>query len=244
MSEDPKPAGWQESDTRTFLDLARYAVPYRELQVEILASLVPATEQPFDVVEVCCGEGLVSAAILERYPQAWLTAFDGSAAMIARARARCGPFGARFVAKRFDLEDRSWRRPTRAPRAVVTSLALHHLDGAGKHALFHDIYDNLTQGGALIIADIVEPASEHARAFAADAWDRVVRARARSLDGDERGFEAFEAEGWNLFRHPDPAVDKPSPIVDQLDWLRAVGFAGVDVFWMMAGHAIFGGFRP
>lgn len=235
--------GWLETDTHTFLDLARYAVPGRERQIEAMLSLIPATEEPFDVLEVCCGEGLLSEAILERFPQAWVTAFDGSMSMLRRAKARCARFGVRFEAKRFDLADRSWRQARRAPHAIVSSLALHHLDGGGKQVLFHDVQGLLTNGGALIVADIVEPASEAARAYAADAWDAAVKARSRHLDGGDRGFETFEREKWNLFRHPDPDVDKPSTLFDQLSWLEAAGFRGVDVFWMAAGHAIFGGFK-
>jgi tRNA (cmo5U34)-methyltransferase len=41
----------------------------------------------------------------------------------------------------------------------------------------------------------------------------------------------------------DP-VDKMSPLFDQLKWLEQAGFASVDVFWMRAGHAIFGGSKP
>ena len=41
----------------------------------------------------------------------------------------------------------------------------------------------------------------------------------------------------------DP-IDKPSTLLEQLRWLEAAGFAAVDVFWMEAGHAIFGGVKP
>ena len=45
--------------------------------------------------------------------------------------------------------------------------------------------------------------------------------------------------------HLDPEdIDKPSPLLTQLKWLEQAGFKAVDVFWMQAGHAIFGGWKP
>jgi hypothetical protein len=38
-------------------------------------------------------------------------------------------------------------------------------------------------------------------------------------------------------------MDKPSRLSDQFRWLEEAGFAEVDVFWMQAGHAIYGGRR-
>lgn len=53
-------------------------------------------------------------------------------------------------------------------------------------------------------------------------------------------YERFRRRQCNIFRYPDP-FDKPSPLYDQLAWLKAAGFAAVDVFWLGAGHAIYGG---
>jgi hypothetical protein len=42
---------------------------------------------------------------------------------------------------------------------------------------------------------------------------------------------------------PDP-VDMPSRLFDQLVWLRDADLTAVDVYWMKAGHALFGGRKP
>ena len=36
-------------------------------------------------------------------------------------------------------------------------------------------------------------------------------------------------------------MDKPSGLFEQLGWLEAAGFEAVDVYWLKAGHAIYGG---
>ncbi len=43
-----------------------------------------------------------------------------------------------------------------------------------------------------------------------------------------------------MYDYPDP-IDKPSRLFEQLIWLEQAGFLDVDVHWMKAGHAIFGG---
>jgi tRNA (cmo5U34)-methyltransferase len=45
-----------------------------------------------------------------------------------------------------------------------------------------------------------------------------------------------------MYRYFNPQdIDQPARLYDQLRWLEQAGFCDVDVFWMQAGHAIFGG---
>lgn len=59
---------------------------------------------------------------------------------------------------------------------------------------------------------------------------------------DLRAFDRFDGDEWNWYRYPDPG-DRPSRLLDQLKRLEEVGFEGVSVFWLRAGHAVFGGFK-
>jgi tRNA (cmo5U34)-methyltransferase len=36
-------------------------------------------------------------------------------------------------------------------------------------------------------------------------------------------------------------MDKPSGVFEQLRWLEQASFRAVDIYWMKAGHAIYGG---
>ncbi|MCB0021258.1 MAG: hypothetical protein KDE09_25855, partial [Anaerolineales bacterium] len=56
-------------------------------------------------------------------------------------------------------------------------------------------------------------------------------------------YDFFERDAWNILRHPDP-MDMPSPIHDHLRWLADAGFTAIDVYWLKAGHAIYGGQKP
>jgi tRNA (cmo5U34)-methyltransferase len=236
---------WSEAASRTFIDLGRYFVPEREQQIAAFVDLIPARDQPFSVLELCCGEGLLAGALLERFPTCTVYGFDGSPAMLEHARQQLAQYGDRFQTQLFDLADSSWRALERPVHAVVSSLTIHHLDGVEKRQLFHDIYRLLESGGIFLIADVIAPASRAGAELAAKAWDAAVRKRALEIDGNLDAVAYFEREQWNMYRHPDvDDIDKPSRLFDQLKWLEQVGFADVDVFWMLAGHALFGGRKP
>lgn len=239
MSE---PAAWSEQESQAFIDYGRFFVPERERQIASICRLIPAGQGPRTVIELACGEGLLAEAILEAHPAYQVVGLDGSTAMLGRAAARLGRFGARFTAERFDLADTAWRGRAEPPLAVVSSLAIHHLDGDQKRALFDDVFAMLAPGGAFVIADVVLIADPLAAALAADAWDAEVERRCRELGGDMAPHAFFVREGWNMYRAGQiDAIDKPSTLAEQLGWLRAAGFADVDCYWMLAGHAIFGG---
>ena len=116
------PAGWNEEDSRGFIDLGRFFVPEREEQIATVLDLIP---DPGDglLVDLCCGEGLLSRALLERFPKARVLALDRSPAMIEHVMAALCPFGRRFQAGIFDLADLSWRNDFGGPvHAFVSSL--------------------------------------------------------------------------------------------------------------------------
>ena len=237
-------SSWTETNSQTFLDYGRYFVPERERQIETICGLIPPVPSGAEIVELCCGEGLLAQALLERLPDATVRGMDGSSEMLAAAGKRLAGFGGRFQPQHFDLASSDWRAKIRDAHAVVSSLAIHHLDGPEKQALFADVYRMLIPGGVFVIADVIAPAGKQAESVAAGAWDWAVRQRSLELDGNLDGFELFQREEWNLYRHFDPDdIDKPSPLFAQLQWLAAAGFVDVDVYWMQAGHAIFGGVK-
>lgn len=231
---------WSEENSNTFIDLGKYYVPERETQLEILCALVPEIKRPFKILELCCGEGLLARALLERFPHCKVHGLDGSATMLEHARQSLDSYGERFQAHLFNLASSDWRDCVPRYQAILSSLAIHHLDHEQKQLLFRDLFAMLVSGGVLVIADVIQAASLLGNDLAAQNWDAAVRKRALELDGDMVIYERFRNEQWNMFRYLDE-MDKPSRLFDQLKWLENAGFTNVDVYWMNAGHVIFGG---
>ncbi|MDQ3785175.1 MAG: class I SAM-dependent methyltransferase [Actinomycetota bacterium] len=240
---------WGEEDSAVYRRMGAVAVPARAEQIAVVVALLPfGRDDAFRVVDLGSGEGALSAAILACYRRSSVSALDGSESMREQTQARLGRFGRRAEVRPFRLEDldgeAGWLDATEGAGGVVSSLCIHHLDDAGKKRLFEEVGLRLGPGGALLMADVVEPVRPEAAEVYAATWDRATEEQALALDGSAGRFGDFVEQRWNLYRYPDPEIDKPSPVADQLRWLREAGFETVDCFWLRAGHAVLGGYKP
>lgn len=161
------------------------------------------------VLDLGAGTGLLSRYVLEAHPTAELTLLDGAAAMLAQARSA---FGNRASYVTGDL---AGALPDGPWDAVISSLAIHHLDDDGKRQLFSRVHGGLAPGGVFVNAEQV--AAPTPALDAADlAWHRTEAMR--------RGSDATE---WSaaLARMEH---DRCATVEAQLLWLREAGFADVD----------------
>jgi tRNA (cmo5U34)-methyltransferase len=236
---------WTEDDSSLFADLGETFTPDRVEIADVVVRHIPAaTDETFQAVDLCCGAGWLSEAILTAYPNARVLALDASPEMLRRTDARLAPFAGRANTRQFDLAARDWLDTIDRPvRCFASSLAIHHLTDPGKHALFQQLHEVLEPGGAFIYVDLIEPASEIGRRYAAYAWDKHVQTASQARTGSDRAWRTFSDLEWNWFSYPDP-MDMPSRVTDILRWLTTAGFTGVDVPWVRAGHAIFAAYRP
>lgn len=235
---------WSEADSRDFIELGRIYTPARDEIRETILDLIPADQdEPFLAVELGVGAGWLSAAILERFPAARVIGLDGSPAMLRETEARLQPFAGRRELRRFRLDDNSWLAGIGTQvRCFVSSLVIHHLDAAGKQALYRDLHAHLAPGGAVLIADLMAPRGERERRYMARRWEAEVRSQSLAFSGSLDAYHRFVEQRLNWYEYPDP-MDMPSSAPEHLEWLAAAGFAGVDVFWARAGHAIYGGYK-
>ena len=243
--DSPAPA-WSEDASRKFIDLADVYVPMRDEQIRTLLALIPAQpDEAFTAVELGAGAGVLARAVLRAFPRCHYLALDGSEVMREQLRHSLAADGERVEVREFELGDETWRAALPdSLRCVLSSLVVHHLDGGQKRQLYADLARRIEPGGALLLADIVEPTVPRVAALFARQWDDAARAQSLAVVGDISAFEQFRADAWNFYtpEGADP-MDKPSPLFDQLLWLREAGFRHVDCFWMYAGHAIYGGYR-
>jgi tRNA (cmo5U34)-methyltransferase len=234
---------WSESDSAIYRAIADVAVPRRaDMTASLVAAAPHADQQPIRIVDLGAGDGVLCEALLTRFPRATATLLDGSESMRAAAASRLQRFGDRTQIAKFDLASLDWWDRMSGADLVVSSLALHHLNDAKKQYLYKAAVDRLAAGGALLVADLVDPQAAALRSAAADRWDALARHQAAELGAPEL-FTRFQDERWNHFRFRD-ATDQPSALLHHLVWLRHAGFAVVDCVWMDAGHAVFGGFKP
>lgn len=241
---------WNEDHSASFLELGDIFVPGRAEQLTTLVNLLPAeSSEIFTVVELGTGGGHLAQAILEQFPRCHYLALDGSETMREHLARRLTSFHDRLEIHPFELAEQAWHQALPSPlRCVLSSLCVHHLTGAQKRQFFVDMAQHLETGGAILLADIVEPATQQIANLFARQYDEMVREQSMAKRGNLSGYEQFCEMKWNYFIHdyglanPDP-VDHPSPLSEQLRWLDEAGFSSTDCFWMRAGHAIYGGYK-
>ncbi len=182
---------WSEVNSRSFIERARYFVPERDAQIDAVCSQLANLDRP-RILELCCGDGTLAQSLLERLPGSIVRGLDGSDEMLETAEKRLKTLGARFQPGKFDLFAFDWRGGGERYHAVVSSLAVHHLDGSGKVRLFRDVFDMLHPSGAFVIADIVRPTAPDGMVYAARIYDAIVRRQSLAFTGSLEVFEQFD----------------------------------------------------
>jgi len=138
-------------DPASYLDLMRAEVPaYGRLQ-EAVASAGDGLEVT-SLLDLGTGTGETLAAVLARHPGARATGVDRSAPMLEAARARLAGLPVELVVG--ELSD---LLPAGPFDLVVSALAVHHLEGTDKAALFARVSGALRPGGRFVLGDVVVP---------------------------------------------------------------------------------------
>jgi SAM-dependent methyltransferase len=102
--------------------------------------------------------------------------------------------------------------------AVVSSMAIHHLEHERKRSLYAEVFDLLEPGG--VFANFEHVASPTRRLHL-----------------------AFFAAIDEPLEHEDPS-DRLLDVETQLGWLRAIGFDDVDCYWKWLEMALLVGIKP
>jgi SAM-dependent methyltransferase len=102
--------------------------------------------------------------------------------------------------------------------AVVSSMAIHHLEHERKRSLYAEVFDMLEPGG--VFANFEHVASPTHRLHL-----------------------AFFAAIDEPLEHEDPS-DRLLDVETQLGWLRSIGFDDVDCYWKWLEMALLVGIKP
>lgn len=224
-----------------FVSTADLVVPRRGEQIEFILQLIPHEHtKPIRVLDLGAGQGTLTEAILQMFPNGRVVWLDGSADMMEIAEERLGKYRNRISFVLEELNGPSWLKSLKGKfDVIISSLAIHHLSDRRKRALFREIWKITKTRGAVIIADLVKAESKLLEKKYERIWLETVRRQAKEIAGIERTYEEVEAK----HREMQTGEDRPASLGAQLKWLRQAGFVDVDCFWKYACFAVFGGFK-
>lgn len=210
------------------LERGQTAIPDAALALDLVAeAAAAATPRARHVLDVGCGAGNYTLRLLGRLPGLDVTLLDLSAALLERAAERVGAATSGSVAT-LQGDVRELELGEERFDVVVAGAVLHHLRAEEEwRAVFGKLYAALRPGGSLWISDLVDHAAPELQAVMAGRYAAyLVR-----LGGEELRDVVFAEIAEQ---------DTPRPLLFQLDLLRAVGFAGVEVLHKTSCFATFG----
>ena len=196
----------------------------------VAAAAAAATPQAKSVLDVGCGAGNYSLKLLERLPNLDVTLVDLSRPMLQRAveRVSAATTG-RVVSLQGDI--REVELGSEQFDVVLASAVLHHLrTDAQWRDVFDKLYQSLRPGGSLWIFDLVESSLPAVETLMRQRYGEYLVAFKDAAYRDQ--VFAYVAK-----------EDTPRSLLYQLDLLRAVGFATVDVLHKNVCFAAFGGVK-
>jgi tRNA (cmo5U34)-methyltransferase len=190
---DRAPEEW--SDPGRVAEYLSREIPHRLTAEQMLLEALPSRVERF--LDLGTGDGRIVALVRSRHPEARAVGLDASEPMLARAADR-------FAADpQVELQAHELGLPLTVEGpfdAVVSGLAIHHLEDERKRALFGEVQALLVPGGVFANLDLVSAASPQ------------IHARFRREIG----------------RTEDDPSDRLADLGEQLRWLRDAGFSEVD----------------
>jgi SAM-dependent methyltransferase len=187
--------------------------PYRAEGESVLLAQVP--KEAHRILDLGTGDGRLLALLHVDRPQMLGVGLDLSEVMLEAAYER-------FAGEeRVELVKHDLAVPLPMLDrfdAVVSSLAIHHLEHERKRALYREVFDVLEPGGTFANFEHVASAS-----------DRLHLA-------------FFAAIGVPI-ENADPS-DRLLDVHSQLEWLRELGFDDVDCYWKWLEIALLVGVKP
>ena len=197
----PKTVGdhFDEWASRYDAEIREQVPRYDEIHDTVVSLL--SLRPPHRVLDLGVGTGFTALRILEALPGASVVGLDVSHEMLERSKQRLRAHRGRVQLRPADIANPD---VDGLYDAIVSVLAVHHLWADEKRHLFSRLWEHLTPGGILIVAD----AFQHASVRLLELYDYP------------RPTDPHEAEHDHL-----------DTTADHLAWLNSAGFASMDVAW-------------
>ena len=212
-----------------YTDMIARCVPrYDEIFFNLFYYL-PDDLHPRQILDLGCGTGNLTAAALQRFPEADIHALDLSAEILNECRSRFKD------APNVHYHQQDFSRLAFADESfdlIISSIAIHHITDAEKIKLYHKLHSLLKPGGVFVFAD-------QTRGITDEIYQKhIIRWKEEAL---KLGSTMAD---WQLWMAHQVAHDHHAPVDWHMDQLQAAGFIDVDVIWKNIMWAVILSVKP
>lgn len=189
-------------------------VPYYQKLLSLFTENLPTDFKPTRVLDLGCGNGNVTAQLIQSFPNAQYELLDASNQMINLCKNRFKGYYTDYHTTFFN--DFPFSENTYD--MVVAGFSIHHCDPSEKQELFQKIYDSLKPKGLLCFTDLMidRNAEEHTPFL--EEWKAFVLKNYPNSDK------------WEWLMEHYAKFDKPDPFDKQIIWLQNAGFTKIEPF--------------
>lgn len=224
-----------------YLNGVRGAVPLAKEQFDVILRLIKLNSKSIEkFLDIGSGDGILSSVILSAYPDAKGVLLDISEHMMNAAKEKLKEFKSNLDFINFDYSDKEWIKEVaqKSPYDVIVSgLSIHHQPDDRKKEIYAEIYRLLDHGGIFINLEHVSSTTNWVSSLFDDCFVDSLFELHRS-NGSTITREQVAEE---LYNRPDKVANILSPVEEQCNWLRNIGFRDVDCYFKIYELAIFGG---
>lgn len=214
-----------EEEAKEYDGIIKNLIPNYLGMVDILVSLLPFDkEQIFDMVGLGCGTGTVSKAVKDAFHAARVTCVDIAANMLDIAGQKVGK-DATLIQADFN----TFEFPQKYD-AVVSSLALHHLETDGdKFRFYEKIYGALNPDGIFVNADVVLGGGDALQSLYMKKWKAFMVKNFSEQEVMQKWMPSYYEE------------DHPATLLTHFDMLAKCGFTDIDAVYKYDNFAVYCG---
>ena len=215
-----------EEEAEEFDELIRTLIPFYEDMINSLVLSLPFhRKEEIKILDLGCGTGTISQEVKKRFPNASITCVDLAENMIKMAKTKLSIYpDVEFV--RADFRDLDFKGEY---NAVISSLALHHLQPEEQKSFYCRVKEFLKEGGVFYNADNILGSTTHLNQVYMDKWVEFMLKSHTQEDIDTIWLPRYREE------------DFPSPLRSHIHWLEEAGFRDVDVVWKCYMFGVYGG---
>ncbi|MBU0485544.1 MAG: methyltransferase domain-containing protein [Proteobacteria bacterium] len=209
---------------------AKQAAEYEQLMVklvpdylaqhQIIHNLLPQEDKNYRVLDLGCGNGILSELIFKKLPNSFIVAFDLTADMLNAFEKKLSTKGGKFQVVQGDFRTDPIGQ---GYDIILAGLTLHHLTWEERAEFYHKLSAALNPDGLLLTREIIIDEDPAVRQEQYSYWKKFIQTQGE------------DPEFWYA-KHLKK--DHPVTLTDHFTWLKNAGFKKAACHWRLYNFVI------